>query len=66
MGKTSKSVSPQAIKIINLYIKLANRLGFHPTRSDLINQGVSLDTIRWYFGNFSTLKEIVTKIIQNL
>lgn len=61
MGKTSKSVSAQALKIINAYIKLANRLGFHPSRSDLINIGISLDTIRWHFGNFSALKELVVK-----
>lgn len=59
--KKNKELSPQALRIINTYIKLANKLGFHPTRSDLNNAGISRDQIRYYFSNFLSLKELVSK-----
>lgn len=61
MSKEKKELAPKAKQIIGVYIKLANKLGFHPSRSELAKAGISVDIMRWYFGNYSSLKELVAK-----
>lgn len=46
-------------KIKKAYIEILKKKLVPPTRTEMINRGFSLDIIRYYFGNFSQLKQIV-------
>jgi len=45
--------------IVDKYLQLAKKNKFHPTRSQLVQSGISRDRIRDHFGNFSKLKSFV-------
>lgn len=44
--------------ILDVYSRLAKKIGVHPSRSDMIKAGVSRDKIRHYFGGIQNLKEM--------
>lgn len=46
--------------IVSVYRKLAKDNKYHPSRSELIEAGVSRDRIRQHFGNYEKLKEIMS------
>lgn len=48
-------------EIVNKYIELAFKLGHHPTRAELIESGISRDQMKFHFGNFTKLQQLVIK-----
>jgi DNA polymerase III epsilon subunit-like protein len=52
-------LKPAHEEFVKKYIQLAKKLGYYPTRSEFISYGINLDTLRYYFGNFTKFKEYV-------
>jgi hypothetical protein len=56
---TDKKLTQTQKEIVSAYLKLAKKNSVHPTRSDMLNFGVSRDRIRNAFGSLEELKKFV-------
>lgn len=54
-----KKLNEKQLEIVEKYVKLANKLGHHPSRGEFVASGINKDRVRHLFGNFSKLKEII-------
>lgn len=45
-------------QIVEVYVNLAKKLNRHPSRSELIKNGISRDRIRDHFGDMDSLREV--------
>lgn len=57
---TDNKLTKTQKEIVSVYLKLAKKNSVHPTRSDMLNFGVSRDRIRNAFGSLEELKKFVT------
>lgn len=55
------ALNEKQLAIVEVYIKLAQKLKRHPSRSELIAKGVSRDRMRAHFGNMEALKKSAIK-----
>jgi hypothetical protein len=53
---SKKPENKEKLKILDKYCSLAKKNNFHPSRTDMINAGVSRDRIRHHFGSHTKLK----------
>ena len=59
---TDKILTKSQKEIVSAYIKLSKKNSVHPTRTDMLNFGISRDRIRSAFGSLEELKKfVVTK-----
>jgi DNA polymerase elongation subunit (family B) len=56
-----KKLNEKEQEIVDKYIELANKLGHHPVRQDLIDAGISYSRVKHYFGNYPKLTAYVIK-----
>ena len=52
----NQDLKPEQIKILKLYSKIAKKLGYHPTRAILKENGISKDKVEYYFNSLTNLK----------
>jgi hypothetical protein len=53
-----KGLTPKQSKLLSAYIAAAQKLGRHPTRSDMLQVGYSRDSIRAAFTSLQNLKKV--------
>lgn len=57
----AKPDSAEETRILSTYVRVAKRMGFHPSLSDMLANGVTRNQIRYYFGSITDLAQAAKK-----